>query len=297
MDISNLPINYGPWIISKILVKKEDCIIADVILNNNSLNVSYENIINLTKWVIKIRSHEINELIPLLFIFDNNIKNIIKIPSKNNNFYNYGIFEHGSWYVMKKYTCQLSNELFFRNNFKNLAMDGIKFMKSLHKYNHIYADFKFGNTFYDTELQNFVFVDYDSIFYISDSPLSNYSNDYKYYYLTQGGELEHPYRSFKFDLISFGYLLGKVTYDKMNFLPNYLWEFEKLSDDLRHKATDPSSDVINNIIKLRNLEQSKFNPLILKYFEIVNEMSWTLTSYKPEIYDKLMDLFFISDEL
>ena len=83
----------------------------------------------------------------------------------------------------------------------------------------------------------------------------------------------------------------------MNFLPNYIWEFEKLSDDLRHKTTDPSNDVVYNIIKMRDLEQSKFNPLILKYFEIVNEMSWTLTSYTPEIYDKLMDLFFISDEL
>jgi len=293
MDINNLPTNYGPWTISKILVTKVDCIIAEVTLNDNPLNISYENMLNLTKWVIKIRSHETNELTPLLFILDNNIKNIIKIPTKNHNFYNYGVFEKGTWYAMKKYTFQLSNELFFRNNFKNLAHDGIKFMKSLHKYNHVYVDFKFANTFYDTELKHYVFIDYDSIFYINDVPLNNYNNDYKYYYLPQGGELGQPYRSFKFDLLSFGYLLGKVTYDKMNFLPSYVWEFEKLSDNLRTKNTEPTIDEITNIINMRDLQKSKFSPLLLKYFEIVDELSWTLTTYKPEIYEKLLDLFSI----
>jgi hypothetical protein len=200
--------------------------------------------------------------------------------------------------TMKKYI-PVTKNLFFVDKWRHLAIAGIKFMQNIHQLHHVYLDFKFANTYYEEELCQFIFADYDSLFHINNKLLSEYTNDFKYYYLIQGAELDKPCRSFKYDLLAFGYFLAKLTSLEKEYAEGYQWQFEKLATNYR-KMNGPFSNIdqlcIKNIdqqiIELRNNEHKNFNTFIKNYFEEVNRMNWFLeTCPSKEWYNQLCDIF------
>ena len=91
------------------------------------------------------------------------------------------------------------------------------------------------------------------------------------------GELQYPYKSFKFDLIAFGLIIAKLLW-KENYNNNCTWEFEKLCEKYRY-VNNTSSLVHNDLHQLREKELSnvydgKFNPSLAAYFNVVNEYDW-----------------------
>jgi len=289
---------YGPWKEISVLVDRYDTRIIEVELIKDTINEDISKILNKYKWIIKFRPHSVPELHQYLFLVDNRVKNIVKQPVPENNYYNFGVTIYGLWYAMKKYS-PVTKIPYYINKWKELAVAGIKFMQSIHKYHYVYLDFKYSNTYYDEEINQFIFGDYDSIAHISNLLLSEYENDYKYYYLMQGAEIDKPCRSFKYDLISFGYFLGKITCPDKEHDNGYQWHFEKLATTYR-KFNGPLTGVnelcLNNIdkqiIELRNKEYAKFNPYIKKYFLEVNRLNWFLETYPShEWYNCLSDIF------
>jgi hypothetical protein len=289
---------YGPWKEINVIYDKNDTRIIEVELIKNINNKEISKTLNKHKWVVKFRPHSVPELYQYLFLVDHNVKNIIKQPVPENNYYNFGATEYGLWYAMKKYI-PVTKSLFFVDKWRQLAIAGIKFMQNIHELHHVYLDFKFPNTYYDEELSQFIFGDYDSLSHISDKLLNEYTNDFKYYYLIQGAELDKPCRSFKYDLLSFGYFLAKITCLEKEYEDGYQWYFEKLATNYR-KMNGPFTNIdqmcIKNIdkqiIELRNNEHKNFNTFIKNYFEEVNRIDWFLKTCPSKIwYNQLCDIF------
>jgi hypothetical protein len=289
---------YGPWKEINVIYDKNDTKIIEVELIKNINNNEISKTLNKHKWVVKFRPHSVPELYQYLFLIDHNVKNIIKPPVPENNYYNFGVTEYGLWYAMKKYT-PVTKNLFFVDKWRQLAIAGIKFMQNIHQLHHVYLDFKFANTYYEEDLEQFIFADYDSLFHINNKLLSEYTNDFKYYYLIQGGELDKPCRSFKYDLLAFGYFLAKLTCLEKEYDEIYQWQFEKLATTYR-KMSGPFTNIdqmcIKNIdqhiIELRNNVHKNFNTFIKNYFEEVNRMNWFLETCPSKIYyNQLCDIF------
>lgn len=284
----DIPLILGPWIIISLIKIKSDTIIAWVKLDNND-NIN----INKSYWVLKIKSVNNNEINQILLLQKYKIQNIVQFPDDHL----YGNTELFTWYAMKKYDYVL-NKIFIRQNGNKLNLlikNGIHFLYSLHSINHIYSDFKFDNIFYDSELNTFIFADYDSIEPISNISLRDYHNDYTYYYYSKGGELEYPYKSYKFDLIAFGYIIAKL-FSKNDYNKIYTWEFENECEKYRiiKSVTDKQIEKLHILrnSELKNIYNESSNPKLHAYFNLVNEYDWYEKIPKDNtFYEKLINVF------
>ena len=285
MELNSLdiPNELGPWKIIKFEHIKIDTIIALVKLNDK-LNKTLDH----SEWVLKIKNNVSHEFFQIMFLKKYNIKNSVIFPKLV--YHLCGSTKHYTWYAMKKYNYILEKKIYYINDWKNIAQCGIQFMQSLHSHNHIYSDFKFDNVFFDENINKYVFADYDSVEHISNIKLSEYSNDFKFYYISKGGELSQPYKSFKFDLLAFGYLLINLLRNGPKF------KFEDLCDNYR-KHSVVTDEELNELITLRNTEilnvfPGVISPALLEYFKIVAEYDWNAkVSNDVSWYQKLENLF------
>lgn len=274
-----IPRHLGPWTLEHVLYSDK----------RNVFIVSTSD----ARWVVKIffgSPPNTDELTHLLMLHHLGVRNCVHMPPSIQH--QFGTGPSYMWIAMKRYTGHIELKPFFRENWKQIAVSVLIFLRDLHiKCGRVYMDIKTTNILYQLGAgqPDFVVADYELVDTIELSrPTRTFSNNTKWYYIAMGAELDEPLYSWRMDLVALGYTLASLTHD---YSVKPLWKYydqcmERRTNRLSFDITDES------IIALRTIEIQEEHPLILRYLQIVSECPWD-SQIPPSdaFYTRLISVF------
>jgi len=304
IKISN--INVGDvifkWKINKVITNCNNSLVLEVILDS----ISPEKLINIfnykTVWIMKIRD-DVNE--GLIFVKYKLYDCIyaLQIPLEQeyfngsfellNNMNSYNTY---TWYITEKYDEDIGkNYKYAKNNWKDLLVSVINFLKYIHQQKIIHGDIKARNILYkpDAEIM-FKICDYESLAPPRNDEICKEEGYNGFYYYSLGCEKDKPYFSYRMDLEAFGNILWAILVSTEK--EEFLFDWQLMAFDLYKKKIKNKGDLYyNNYNYMDALKKNTVNKLMLniiqKYFKIISVIDWKSTEPPDStIYDQLLEL-------
>lgn len=265
---------HGPWATTDCIYDSRDV----QVLNTTSPH-----------WVIKSCPHgdeSMYELSNFLRVTTLDVKNAVETHPEL--YYRFGISETKIWYAMRAYDGHVTNNEFCRQHWKRIACGVLRFLCSLHHTTQlVHMDIKTSNVLINILEVQFVVGDFDQTDICTNELTHTYEDDILWYYVAMGAELDQPLKSWRFDLVSLGYMLANLTWSA----DNSPWIFFPECQARRQgRGSLALSDT--ELIALRENEIAKSHPLVLQYLEIIKELPWDApVPPSKAFYKRLMSVF------
>ena len=262
---------YGPWGLSSLLYNK----------NGTSIYATSD-----TRWVLKIidAQKSTDELSVILAILKLKPRHCISLPSSLYSLY--GRNATSGWYALKRYSGHVTRNEFCKSNWRSLAIDVLQFLQDFHHNQGIaHMDIKKGNILVDEVKSEFIVADYEHAEKPQNTLTRSYDDDYKWYYMAMGAEMDEPLVSWRMDLTALGYLLASLLIELAN------WTFEQKCWGKRSGIEISEADILS----LRSKELSAAHPIILTYMQKVSEVSWSAKDPPTRDFYKQLEKLFHSE--
>lgn len=153
-----------------------------------------------------------------------------------------------------------------------------------------HLDIKTYNILVDKQNETYHICDFEHMTYAkdfeTDDPLRNYIDEYKWYYVMLGGDLDQPYESWRLDLEGVGFILACLTWR-----PGVSIGFAtECRNRMAGRGTQSMTD--EEVVAMREHETATYaDPLVSAFLGLVSSVSWTQTDPPPPtFYESLRDL-------
>jgi len=240
-------------------------------------------------WVVKRSTvyREVRE--EIRFINDSRdrpVRNMVEVPE--NPAHRYG----DDWYAMRLYSGPVVHTSpYCRHHWRRIATSVLDFLEDLHRgHNLVHLDIVAKNILYDKTRCQFIVADYELLIDTDTRALSNNNDDYAWYFVQYGGELDEPNCSWRMDFTMLGYLLARLTWDHYENPTG--WDFMKECDARRLGSTESRST--EEILAARKATIERAHPTVRAYLDLVATIvPWLADMSAPsvEIYRRLRDVF------
>jgi len=264
---------YGPWSIVSILFEK----------NGTHILATSDN-----RWVLKVirdSQRSTDELSVLLGMLRNKPRHCITVPTEAYSLY--GRTPTSGWYALKRYNGHVNIDRYCKERWRTLATNVLKFLQDFHhNQGLVHMDIKKGNILIDDAKGEFIVADYEHAEKPSTILTMSHEDDYKWYYMGLGAEMNEPLASWRFDLVALGYILASLTVDLAQ------WTFEEKCWNKRGDKQSNKQEE-QEIVALRTKELALADPAIIEYMRTIgNSVSWIAKEPPPrEFYVSLERLF------
>ena len=267
---------YGPWIIKNVLYRKRETTIYS----------TYDN-----EWIIKVIDHDtypMDEIAIVLTIWNAqtpSIRHCVELPPTLYSLY--GRTAMSGWYAMRRYDGHVTNGSYCRYRWRLLAVHVLRFLHDYHyTIGRIHMDIKKQNIFVICDTDTFVVADYEHSDVPSATLTRDYDQNYCWYYMAMGAELDQPLKSWRLDFVSLAIVLGSLHVHPTS------WTFEVECWNKRDSTNPQLSDVDVISLREKELTSSKMNYIIKTYLTIINDIPWSSVTPPPhELYTRLEELF------
>jgi hypothetical protein len=237
-------------------------------------------------WVLKVvdqQTRSAYELRVILEIYEKKPRHAVELPE--SMYWLYGRSPSAGWFALQRFDGCLEADAFARQHWKRIAVHCLRFLQDFHhSLGLVHADIKKANILYLRNKLHFAVADYEHAEKPNLNPTRVRDPDYKWYYMSLGAEMDEPLVSWRFDLVSLGYVLASITRDTP-------WTFEDECWN-RRKGRGDGSDVIATRAK----EIAESDPVILAYLARVSEVSWSAKDPPPRSFYKELEELFTSVE-
>lgn len=238
------------------------------------------------------------ELEVLLAVFNNRsrIRHATEFPQRIADFC--GTAPGYAWVAMRRYDGCVSLtagtsvcQEFCRRNWRRLGQQVLAFLEDFHTVcRRVHMDIKAANILVSQEHLEFVVSDFGLSSFPDTRHLSDYTNDYLWYYLEFGAELDQPLIAWKTDLVALGFLLARLTWNSdMN-------ETFIVQTRLARSEGSLTSQSPVSIVNLRNTEMQRgVCARLREYFDVLGELEWTAAEPPPRsFYQRLSNTLIAS---
>jgi serine/threonine protein kinase len=265
-----------PWQLGTVIYNKYGTTITET--------VDREWVVKMTTDLKRIRY----ELRTLITMNSGTPRHRVLLPPPTIRYYDY--LEAGGWYVMKRYSGEVAPNEFCKTHWRTMAIHVLQFLQDLHHvHGLVHMDIKKSNIFYDQERIEFVVADYELAEPPNPTRNHEYNDNYKWYYMAMGAELDKQLASWRIDLVALGYLLGSLFVDPAN------WTFEKICWDCRLGRGLLGDE---ELLALRDKELAgvaAVEPQIAAYLDRLNAIPWDLRHPPPRSFYEELEAIFNSD--
>jgi serine/threonine protein kinase len=263
--------DYGPWAITSVLHSKRG---TDIFGTTDF------------RWVLKVvdnSQRSIDELRVVLAIVDKRPRHSIEFPPSMYGLY--GRTPSAGWFALRRYSGHVDIDTYCRDRWRIIAVHVLQFLQDFHHDHGLaHMDIKKANILINHDKHDFVVADYEHAETPHTRLTSSYEDEYKWYYMSMGAELDEPLISWRFDLVALGYILASLT------SPPQSWQFEKICWDKR-RGRGPSTE---EALALRAADLASVNPVVADYLEKVKAVEWFLPDPPSRAFYKSLESLFIS---
>lgn len=214
------------------------------------------------------------------------VRNMVQVPAEPERRTGRG------WYAMRAYDGTISDHhAFARQHWCSMAIHILDFLEDLHRgHQLVHMDIKRSNILVDKQHCKFIVADYELLHAPSQHELlCDCEDDYAWYFVEHGGELNELYASWRIDFVMLGYLLAWLTWDSNQ---NEDWTYPRACE-ARRKGRSPGTLTSREILSLREHEMSRSHPVVLHYLSRVAALvPWSEVQVLPvSVYDELRSVF------
>jgi hypothetical protein len=239
------------------------------------------------KWLVKEnigdREPEINIEIEFIGREGPHVRNMVEVPADP-------VARSGpNWYAMRSYTGSiLAQGAYARAHWRLLAEHVLNFLEDLHRgHRLVHLDLTQSNVFVDTGACRFVVGDYELLHGIDLAQLlSDTEDDYLWYFVGHGAELDEPNAAWRMDLVMLGYILTRLTWPEENSSD---WAFARECERRRRGRANSNLAVFD----MRDATLARAHPLVVTYLNRVAALvPWRqVEPPAASVYSELRSLF------
>lgn len=214
------------------------------------------------KWFVKenigVRKHEMGIEIEFIGRKGPSVRNMVEVPKDP------AARSGPNWYAMRSYTGSIfENEGYARAHWRLLAEHVLNFLEDLHRgHRLVHLDLTQSNVFVDTTACQFVVGDYELLHAVNEDPLCDMEDDYLWYFVEHGAELDEPSVAWRMDLVMLGYILARLTWSADN---SSSWAFVRECE--RRRKGRGNSDI--PVFDTRDATLARAHPIVVTYLDRV----------------------------
>lgn len=191
---------------------------------------------------------------------------------------------------MRAYTGSvLSNGAYARDHWRRLAIHVLDFLEDLHRgHGLVHLDLTQSNVFVDTSACRFVVGDYELLHRPEMDPLRHAEDDYLWYFVEHGADLDEPNVAWRMDFVMLGHMLARLTWPEENSSD---WAFARECERRRKGRGKYEQDA--DVVAERDSVLSRAHPTVVVYLDRVATLVPWRQAEPPaaSVYSELRALF------
>lgn len=239
-------------------------------------------------WLVKEniggRKNEIDVEIAFISLAGPHVRNMVVVPTDP------AARSGPNWYAMRAYTGSvLANGAYARDHWRTLALHVLNFLEDLHRgHGRVHLDLTQSNVFVDVSACQFVVGDYELLHKPALEPLRYEEDDYVWYFVEQGADLDEPNAAWRMDFLMLGYMLARLTWSEDNSAD---WAFARECQRRRKGRGKYETDA--DVIAERDSVLAQAHPTIVSYLDhVANLVPWRqVEPPAATVYSELRALF------
>ena len=184
------------------------------------------------------------------------------------------------WYAMRRYDDHLRCDNFCRAAWRLIGIRVIQFLQDFHHgLGLVHGDIKKANILVDFSNNDFVVCDYECAHRPHPDALFLYNDDFKWYYVSLGIDLDAPPFAWRADLVMLAYLLASLC-------ETTPWTFE---EECWTRRDGPTKLALSDA-ELVLMRDKEFNatcvrePALLAYMNSVSQLPWRSDDPPPRSF-------------
>ena len=240
-------------------------------------------------WLVKEnvggRKNEIEVEIDFIGRSGPRVRNMVTVPADP-------IARSGlNWYAMRAYTGSVfANGAYARTHWRVLAEHVLNFLEDLHRdHGLVHLDLTQSNVFVDTSACQFVVGDYELLSKPEMDALHHAEDDYLWYFVEHGADLDEPNIAWRMDFVMLGYMLARLTWNSQENSSD--WAFARECERRRKGRGKYETDA--DVIAERDSTLVRAHPTVVSYLDrVANLVPWCqVEAPAAEVYSELRALF------